>query len=271
MLQQPLLLDVGIKCSSSGAAPDTLLHRCREQAGKQFGAWAEGPPSAAAHMLSLLAHVAQVEVRCCAVHAVHAGERLLAGLCRPAPAARLGLLTPPPPLRTPVYLPTGGAVAAGRGARIVDGGRAPGGRHDLGQNAGLLLGHGLPPGPKALPPGCASHPPAACAAARLCLPPATPGVRGSRPLPPVSLPLCLSASHPALTCLPRFGPPLVSLHHPCRPGRPHLLPDAAAHRAARRQHHLPGQDVPARHRCAPVALFCQLLARAGCVWLGWAR
>lgn len=59
-LQQPLLNDVNIKCSSAGGQPQ--LHRCREQAERQFAAWAGGPAAAAPDMQALLAHVNQVEV-----------------------------------------------------------------------------------------------------------------------------------------------------------------------------------------------------------------
>ena len=61
-LQQPLLLDVGIRCSA-GPLLETQLHRCREQAARQFGGWAGGAPVPAAPMVSLLGQVAQVEVR----------------------------------------------------------------------------------------------------------------------------------------------------------------------------------------------------------------
>lgn len=62
-LQQPLLNDVNIKCSSAGGQPQ--LHRCRDQAERQFAAWAGGPAAAAPDMQALLAHVNQVEVRGC--------------------------------------------------------------------------------------------------------------------------------------------------------------------------------------------------------------
>lgn len=60
-LQQPLLNDINIKCSGAGGQPQ--LHRCRDQAERQFAAWAGGPAAAAPDMQALLAHVNQVEVR----------------------------------------------------------------------------------------------------------------------------------------------------------------------------------------------------------------
>ena len=61
MLQQPLLSDVGIRCSGREGAQ--LLHRCREQAARQFGTWSGGPALAHRDIAALLVHVTQVEVR----------------------------------------------------------------------------------------------------------------------------------------------------------------------------------------------------------------
>lgn len=59
-LQQPLLSDVGIKCTSREGLQQ--LHRCRDQAARQFGAWSGGLPAPSRDMAALLGHVMQVEV-----------------------------------------------------------------------------------------------------------------------------------------------------------------------------------------------------------------
>jgi hypothetical protein len=65
-LQQPLLTDVGIKCSgsggNSGGAAQQQLHRCRELAQRQFAGWAGGKAGASPGMTDLLEHVVLVEV-----------------------------------------------------------------------------------------------------------------------------------------------------------------------------------------------------------------
>lgn len=60
-LQQPLLADVGIRCAAPGGGQ--LLHRCREQAERQLGGWADGGGAACGAMQAMLSHVSQVEVR----------------------------------------------------------------------------------------------------------------------------------------------------------------------------------------------------------------
>lgn len=59
-LQQPLLSDVGIKCTNREGLQQ--LHRCRDQAARQFGAWSGGPAVPSRDMAALLGHVMQVEV-----------------------------------------------------------------------------------------------------------------------------------------------------------------------------------------------------------------
>ncbi|KAI3427055.1 hypothetical protein D9Q98_006995 [Chlorella vulgaris] len=58
-LQQPLLSDIGIKCSD--ATGRQQLHMCREQSHAQFESWGDGEPVVSDRMFAMLAHVLQIE------------------------------------------------------------------------------------------------------------------------------------------------------------------------------------------------------------------
>jgi len=59
-LQQPLLSDVGIQCTN--AQGQQQLHRCRDQAARQFGSWSTGQAAPSHDMAAMLGHVLQIEV-----------------------------------------------------------------------------------------------------------------------------------------------------------------------------------------------------------------
>ena len=277
-LQQPLLNDVGIKCTTKAGV--TLLHRCREQAAQQFAAWAHRPPAAAADQLTLLAHVAAVEVSGCSLAfavcavGVSRGARLLNSRAQNAGGCcllvqqrnslslcsalrKLNLCPAPPPC-------TAAAVSqevlwrldqvldwSMNGVRLGDGTtwvKSKGYSWVL----GAYMAERFYPqgewadGGEGFCGGCRGQRAAggACVGG-LCFEQARASVRGRGGC---KLPLCpgRAPTDCCRRCCSRCCCSCCCCC--CRQRRARLLPGAAPAGAQRGVHHLPGQDLPSRHR-----------------------